>query len=352
MSKCDLAISFEDDKRDYQIGDTVRGTVKVDVNAPCTCDNLTLGHQWRTHGRGNRDVGPTEPIVLFTGQWEEPGTYTYPFELKMPAGPLTYRGNYINVDWYLDARADIPWAIDPKAQEEVILTCGDYSGELIDCIVEDRVLSIGRDWSKMSSQELAESKNQNLGWAFAISFVLLCVGGPFVWEGVSLLLEENRSGVLFILVGCVFFFPFGQVLKSFVVLRLAERKLGRVDLSIQPTLPRPGDELKCSVRFSPKMDAQVNSVTITLKGTETAVSGSGTSSVTHTSLFHNSPKEVMAHRQIHKGESVALETKLTLPPDATPSFRTRDNRIGWHVFVHIDIPGWPDWKSEQHFRVG
>ena len=131
MSKCELEIVFDNDKREYHVGDTVKGKVNVKVNASCQCDKLTLDHQWRTHGRGNRAQGRVDSENLFSGQWDTPGTYAYPFELILPAGPLTYRGHHINVDWYLNARADIPWAIDPKAEEEVILTRGEYKGDLI-----------------------------------------------------------------------------------------------------------------------------------------------------------------------------------------------------------------------------
>jgi hypothetical protein len=347
MSKCDLEISFEGDKRDYQIGDTVRGVVTVDVNAPCTCNNLTLGQQWRTHGRGNRAVGPTEPKVLFAGKWEEPGTYTYPFELKMPAGPLTYRGNHINVDWYIDARADIPWAIDPKAHEEVNLTRGDYDGELVHGKNVDM-----KQWTDIAPEDQSKIKVALIGCAglFLLPFLLASIGITAI--GVSKVLNNETDGWPILFFGLSFAVVPLIPVALFFWKKLAERKLGKVDLSVQPTAARPGDELKCAIRFTPQTDAQVDSVTISLTGMERAVSGSGSNRRTHKSDFHNSSQEVMARRQFHKGEYVALQAKIVLPKDAVPTFHASDNRVVWQISVHIDIPGWPDWNSHQHIMVG
>ena len=108
MSKCDLRIEL-DGGRTYHPGDTVRGEVVVEVNARCECESLTLTREWRTHGRGNRDTGGEESTVIYRGTWYPGETHRYPFETTLPAdGPLSYRGHYRNVDWYLSARADVP----------------------------------------------------------------------------------------------------------------------------------------------------------------------------------------------------------------------------------------------------
>ena len=98
MSKCDLSIELTDGKRTYQIGEIVRGAVHVAVDADCSCDKLTLTHQWQTHGRGNRARGEENKQVLFEGQWRAGESASYPFEFEVPAGPLTFHGHLLNVD--------------------------------------------------------------------------------------------------------------------------------------------------------------------------------------------------------------------------------------------------------------
>ena len=38
--------------------------------------------------------------------------------------PLTYRGEYLNVDHYVDVRIDIPWRLDPTGSKEFLVLPG------------------------------------------------------------------------------------------------------------------------------------------------------------------------------------------------------------------------------------
>ncbi|MCP4500914.1 MAG: hypothetical protein GY822_13215 [Deltaproteobacteria bacterium] len=51
----------------------------------------------------------------------------------MRNGPLTYRGELLNVDWFLKARADIPWALDPKAELVFVVQRAESSSLLAYC---------------------------------------------------------------------------------------------------------------------------------------------------------------------------------------------------------------------------
>lgn len=124
MSKCDLTIVLDRENRRYAGGDRITGVLRVQVNAACTCKALSISLGWRTHGKGNRDIGTPADLVLFEGEWQPGKTHEYDFEFLVPDGPATYHGRVLNLDWYLNARADIPWAIDPKAEEEVLLVPG------------------------------------------------------------------------------------------------------------------------------------------------------------------------------------------------------------------------------------
>jgi hypothetical protein len=91
------------------------------VDESCKCDGLEITFGWQTHGRGNRNEGPVETTRLGPFEWQAGAAERYPFEFKLPNGPVSYHGTLVNVDWYLRARADVPWAIDPKGEQEVLL---------------------------------------------------------------------------------------------------------------------------------------------------------------------------------------------------------------------------------------
>ena len=106
--------------RRYRIGEVVAGRVEVRVDADCTCNGLEVTRLWATHGKGNRAQGAEESQTLFTGTWRAGETHDYEFRFTIPPGPLTYHGEYLNVDHYIQATADIPWAFDPSAEEELL----------------------------------------------------------------------------------------------------------------------------------------------------------------------------------------------------------------------------------------
>src|SRR4051812_37999520 len=116
MSTCELRIDLDRPDPVYSPGEPIRGRVEVRAEADCRCRRLTLTREWRTHGRGNRAAGGRLELGLFEGAWRPGEVAVYPFELDAPSGPFTYHGHYLNVDWYLRARADVPSAPDPVAE--------------------------------------------------------------------------------------------------------------------------------------------------------------------------------------------------------------------------------------------
>ena len=130
MAKCDLKVVVDRPDKKYKFGETVTGVVEVRVNKECRCRKLTLTREWRTHGRGNRVSGDKKDTILYEGTWSPGEEISYSFEIDLPNGPTTYHGHYLNVDWYIKARADIPWAIDPKAETEVLLDPGEDAQEI------------------------------------------------------------------------------------------------------------------------------------------------------------------------------------------------------------------------------
>src|SRR5262245_10620623 len=129
MTKCDVTIHVDKADRSFVPGERIRGHVTVTTDQQVRCDALTVMLQWRTHGRGNRANGPESTVKLHEGEWGGGEQHAYAFEFIAPSGPCSYHGTHVNVDHYLEARVDLPWAVDPKATAEVLLTPGPASAE-------------------------------------------------------------------------------------------------------------------------------------------------------------------------------------------------------------------------------
>jgi len=316
MSKCDISISTH--RTNYRLGDTVKGTVTVQVNKECKCDGLVLKKHWRTHGKGNRSSGGQETLNLYQGVWQ-PGIYTYSFSFELNDGPFSYHGHYINVDWYLSAKADIPWAIDPSDEIEFILEKGNE--ELPDDLsgyemhhVENRVSSI-----------------QNFGVFKYFPLLFVIVGVALIYYG-----ESYIFGGIFSIVGTFFFY---KVIQS----SIAEKKLGNVECSIDENNVNPGESINFTIAFTPNTDITINAASVRLIGKEVAVSGSGTKKTTHTHTLYANEIAILSKGAFTKGMPVHDKRRLDIPRDAAPSFSASDNRISWTLDIEIDIPRWPDW---------
>ena len=72
---------------------------------------------WTTHGRGNIDIGSEDSVIIYQGDWRAGHRATYAFEVPISEWPPTYHGHHLNIEHFVEARANIPWAFDPKASQ-------------------------------------------------------------------------------------------------------------------------------------------------------------------------------------------------------------------------------------------
>ncbi len=301
------------------MGDTVRGVAYVDIDKECKCDSLKLKKYWATHGKGNSDSGNTEVLELFSGVWQ-PGSYSYPFKFDLQEGPFSYHGHLINIDWYVDLRADIPWAIDPRDKKEFIVEKGQ------DSIYS--VIDTGPD-----KQKNTEKSDIKISPLIVMMFPL-----TFGLPGLYFLIFEKQIffGGIFTFVGLVMSYKFIQ---SY----LAEKKLGQVKYKLNTNLLKPGDNVKCTVSFTPRKAIYINSITVSLTGREVAVSGSGTNESTYRHRFHIKQQSMLRTGRVEKGMHIHDSSRFEIPADAVASFKTKNNDIIWEINIQIDISKWPDW---------
>lgn len=324
MSKCDVNISTQ--ATNYKIGETVKGKVTIEVDKECQCDKLILQKYWSTHGKGNRASGVKEELNLFQGTWQ-PGKYEYPFSFVLNDGPFSYHGHYINVDWYLNAQADIPWSIDPKDEIEYILEKSDT----------DQTDSLpAYEFHNKQSNTLDLNKYPLLR-LFPLIFVI---------AGILMIYFQGDLfiGGVFTIVGTVIFY---KLIQS----SIAERKLGKVKCELLENILRPGDDLHFSISFEPASNVTINTASVRLVGKEVAISGSGTNTTTHSHTFHSEEMPILMQGSFSGGMPVRDKRRLKVPAGAAASFTASDNRLEWQLVVNIDIPKWPDWENSLSITV-
>jgi len=338
MSKCDLEIVLDHPDRPYKPGEKLSGFVGVTVNTDCKCNGLTIASQWRTHGSGNNRSGPNHPTTLFEGEWKAGEQHVHPFELTVPNGPLTYHGQYLNVDWYLTARADIPWALDPKAKTEFVLV-DDPSVPALDHGPLQKTGATSA--SGVASGAVAAIM---LG-VFAFAGVFMCVGFGSAFHG------DWVSAIPFAIVPVLFAGVALFVLSRFLRNVLASRRLGEVEFTVGPDHVRGGDTLNVRLRMTPRTEVKLDAVRARLHAQERCTSGSGTNSHTYTHSVWDETVHLRGPGTLKAGVPIEITGQVQMPPNPAPSFAASDEYLHWKVEVILDAAGWLDWTRAWELAV-
>lgn len=329
MADCALSFTFSKSPETLKAGDELQGQVIVKVDATCKCDGLTLAAEWRTSGKGNATTGQAEKVTLFTGTWE-PGEYRYPFTYKAPVGPLTYAGQFLQIRWALMARADVPWAIDPKAEAPFVLSASPsdtapyYFGPLYKP-PDPATTGV----SETPGGGKLVKKPMGLVAKLVIGAVILLIGGSMIFA-IPFMAALFAPFIIFF------------VVKNAMV----KSKLGVPDVKFFPNPVCAGQEFSVIARLNPTKDVKFGELYAELLGQERVVSGSGKHSHTHIHKLHQFRHPFpVAQREVRAGENVDLRAKLTLPPNSPLTFSAMSNNVEWTVKVSIELLGWPDWNK-------
>lgn len=116
-------IRIELEATEAEVGSVFTGTM-VWSDLPKTPRELTVELRYTTSGRGD-----TDEDVVDTVSFPARPTGTEKFELHLPAaGPITYSGNLIHIEWSVRAFADVALARDPDVRTTVWVRPSGWSG--------------------------------------------------------------------------------------------------------------------------------------------------------------------------------------------------------------------------------
>lgn len=367
MSKCNFTITFSKPDRIYTAGDEAKGTLNIVVNEAMTCKKLTLRSEWRTHGKGNVHSGdPQEQTLAGQEEWGAGSVKSFAFQFAIPAaGPVTYHGHYLNVDWYIAVEADTAWALNPKHEEEFFVTgvaaasapqsnlaaSGGVRPQTFDAeLAQSQEMLAGL---KTPSGTLAQSNQLTTGCGTLLLVPFLLIGFGSLGFGVyGFLSDWDWSEHLApLLVGAAF--TIVPLIILFILLRnqLAERTLGAVSFTVDPKPLHAGSKVKCTLAFTPKSAVNVEKITFMLRGEENATSGSGTKKTTYTHQLHEEIFTEPYAEPLSEGQFIRLEKSFALPANAAPTFLTSSNTVKWELHTHIYIKAAPDWTESSEITV-
>lgn len=328
MSKCDLHIVFDHDDRTYKLGEAIAGKIQVLAREAFHCRKITLICAWRTQGRGNKASGGEEGVTFADDAKFQSGELKeYPFQFAARRGPVSYQGQYLNVEWYLRAQVDIPVAVDVIKEEKFMLAPGDISEEIV----------LGTD---DESEEAAAPSSFKERMAMARVLAV-----PFFVLGVAMIVLGGSNLVALLLGLAVAGFGGWQL---FMMLRnkLAQQRVSALEVSVHPVKIRAGNAVECKFLLDSRDARRLRKITATLKAEERVVSGAGGLKNTHTHKIYETVLEQSNQEVAAFGEKTEIKIPVPIPPHAPSTFRAPDNALIWSIRVQIDIPDWPDWVQE------
>jgi hypothetical protein len=314
LATCRLTLEIDEPSRPRIAGEPITGFVVVKSDKDTRCKGLVVTCYWSTHGRGNTARGDVETATLFDGEWQQGKEYRYPFKLATATWPPTYYGNMINVSHYVQAQAQMPWAVDPKTLQEFSLIATDSPPDLAPT---SNVL-VKRSW---------------IGWIIApILLIVLLLFVPFAL-------------ILLPIVGII------AASYWFIRIFIPSQITGRVEFKTESASLSQGQTLTGSCEFTPKRTSTINGITWTVKCIEKCVSGSGSKRSTHTHEVLTKVHTLAEAGVLEAGKWQKFEFSFPVPTSVPPSLKFTDNEISWSSEFRINIPKWPDWIKEIPFVV-
>jgi hypothetical protein len=317
----------------------VLGEVAVRLDASVQCRRLSVTLNWRTHGKGNTDEGKGESLALFEGEWPA-GQHRYPFRFMAPSAPATHHGQLVNVDHYVVARADIPWASDPKAEADILIDGGaaaDFTSAMAKSVSPTDV-----------RKAMGIIPNIAIGCGGFAALVCLVIMG--VAMAASVRRGSGVGGILLDMLGTLpapLFLVAGLFGVRWGIMRkMRAARLGEPEVTVEPLQPSVGGMVAVAIVINPKTDVVLEEASFDLVCTETATSGSGTNQTRHNhELLRIGQVLDAGGGTLPAGLPAHLKGRLAIPAGSPVSFASPNNRVAWTVQARVRVTGWPPWTA-------
>lgn len=319
MSKCDISIELDNPKSTYQLRDRVTGTVQIQVNKDVNCKALKIAGLWKTHGRGNEDSEEYGEYTTFPGLMKAGEVKSIPFSILIEDVPLTYRGEYLNVDHYVNVRIDIPWRLDPTASKEFLVLPGG-------------IQEIDEPLNAAPSTSAIETGCAILILLLSLFCYLVYLVSPDEFKPIALWMEGGFLVVFIYLVGA-------RISK-----RLRENKLGLVTVEMDTCIVTPNSSVPCKLVFTPLKHIEVNEVTAKLTAKEVVTSGSGTNKRTYRKMIFEEITNLSDYQLFQPYQSAEISGDIWIPDTMAYSFISDSNKLRWQLAIRMDVKSCPDWK--------
>jgi hypothetical protein len=335
-NKCDLQVDLEE--AILESSDTLRGTVSVEVADEVHCDGLVLERRFETDGSGDTDEGGFAHDTLCEGTWKPGETYEYTFEMELPPGPYSYNGEEFDLQWRVEARADIPWALDPSETAEFHLEPGgepDYEAvELAtdEAVDEDVPVQTGQGFMRFAGGAM-------------IAVGLFMLGAAVLGAQPDEYFLMGFFGVL----GLLFTAGGYQMFSLGTRNRRAQGVVGEVEFDVSPPQVTPGDAIYCEIRLNPPNPVELQGVDFTLVNRERSTESNPNS---NSSTFHqtrlDSYETTLPESKgatLEAGREATFETTFELPSYAEYSVDTGKNEVQWAAGGCVRLPDASNWSG-------
>ncbi len=317
MTKCSLTMLVEGPgQRTIAPGESVRVTVQVEAHGAVACDGLRLELGWRTHGRGDREVGVAWTRSLYSGDWAAGSQAEFEYEAPIPpigpGNPATHHGEHFNVDWYLTASVHEGSAVI-ATQEKSLYVAPPQEG-----YSPPQVVTV---------EPIPWNAGRRLSWL----------------PGVALLLAGAAVGMRVPLAGLPIFL--GGAALSIRALRRAQATYRCRDLEFGhwPGQVVPGSEVHVFLAGPAELVAELRESTWTLAAIEKATSRNGTE-VTHytrTAYSESLPigdglgVEATVEPRPSRSGAGRLETVFRVPAEAPGPMELKNHSLQWELTLGI-----------------
>jgi hypothetical protein len=106
----------------YHPGDGVTCAVGIQVDHDVTSSDVAIQLRWRTEGPGNTNEKVVGEERLGQQLLMALDTVTHKATFRIPEdAPISYESKYVSIVWEVHVTLDIPWKIDPKHDEPVMV---------------------------------------------------------------------------------------------------------------------------------------------------------------------------------------------------------------------------------------